>query len=85
MVIMNTITYMLDKDNNVVINLLWDNNTYAAIIKPRIINGRIFIKKEDINTLGLDKPDYMKDLIISAITTQRGKYNEAPIIVDENN
>lgn len=73
---------MIDKDGNVVINVTWDNNTYGAVLKPRIIGGVAYIKSSSIDTNGLDAPKEFKDKIISVITTQKGKYNETPLVVE---
>lgn len=81
---MNKITHMIDKDGNVVIDALWDGNTYGAVLNPsRTIGGITYIKKSSIDTFGLDNPEEKKDEIVKSITTQRGKYNEAPLVVEE--
>lgn len=75
---------MIDKDGNVVINVTWDNNTYGAVLKPRIIGGVPYIKSSSIITTGLDNPQEVKEKIISVISTQRGKYNETPLVVEDD-
>lgn len=79
----NRITHHIDPDGNIVIDALLDNNTYGAVINPRIINGRAYIRRDSIDTQGLDNPQKMKEIILSSITTQRGLYNEDPIIVED--
>lgn len=81
---MNSITHTIDKDGNVVIEATLENNTYGAVIVPRISGGIAHIPQSLIDTNGLSYPEEMKKRIITFITTQRGKNNEAPIIVDEN-
>lgn len=81
---MEYIAHMIDKDGNVVIDAIWNNNTYGAVIAPHVIGGISFIPNSSINTKGLDNPEEMKEKIISYITTHRGKNNEAPIVVEEN-
>lgn len=81
---MNEITHMIDKDGNVVINATWDNNTYGAVLLPRIKGEIPHIKKSSINTKGLDNPKEFKERIISDITTQKGKYNEMPLVVEDD-
>ena len=75
---------MIDKDGNVVINATLDNNTYGAVLRPRLIGGVPYIKSSSIITNGLDTPHDLKEKIISVITTQRGKYNEIPLIVEDD-
>lgn len=79
----NRITHHIDTEGNIVIDALLENNTYGAVIKPRIVNGRTYIQKNSIVTQGLDNPQMMKEIIISSISTQRGLHNEAPIIVED--
>lgn len=81
---MNSITHTIDKDGNVVIEATWDNNTYGAVIVPRIIDGIAHIPQSLIDTNGLSYPEEMKKKIISFVTTQRGKNKEAPIVVDDD-
>lgn len=79
---MNKITHYIDKEGNVVIDATIDNNTFGIVLKPRILDGIAHIKRQNIDTRGLDNPEDIKNLIISTITTQRGKYNEVPLIVE---
>lgn len=81
---MNEITHMIDKDGNVVINATWDNNTFGAVLVPNVKGDLPHIKKSSINTWGIEKPKEFKERIISAITTQWGKHNEAPIVVEDD-
>ena len=81
---MNAINHMIDKDGNVVIDATWDNNTYGAVLNPRLIGGVPHIKSSSIITNGLDTPKELKEKIISVITTQRGKYNETPLVVEND-
>lgn len=81
---MNSITHSINMDGNLIIDATWDNNTYGAVIVPRVINGIVYIKSSSINTLGCDNPLDMKERIISFVTTQKGKKNEAPIIVEDD-
>lgn len=81
---MNEITHMVDKDGNVVIEALWDVNSYCAVLIPRVIGGRPYIKKSWINTCGLDDSIVKKEEILDAITTQRGKYGENPLMVEDD-
>lgn len=79
----NGITHHIDSEGNLVIDALLENNSYGAVIKPRTLNGRAYIQKGSIDTQGLDNPQMTKDIILSTITTERGQYNKAPIIVEE--
>lgn len=79
---MNKISHFLDKDNNVVVEATIDCNTYAAVIRPRIISGKAYIPASSIDTQGLENQEEIKEIIISYITSQRGKYNEEPIAVE---
>lgn len=81
---MNKITHMIDKEGNVVIEAMWDVNTYVAVLVPHIIGDKYHIKKSWIDTFGLDDSKGKKENIISAITTQKGKHNEAPLVVEED-
>ena len=75
---------MIDKEGNVVIEALWEGNSYGAVLIPsRVIGGISYIKKSCINTYGLDDSESKKEDIILAITTQKGKYNEAPLVVED--
>ena len=47
---MNKITHMIDKDGYVVIEATWDNNTFGAVLMPKIKGGIPYIKKSSINT-----------------------------------
>lgn len=79
---MNSISHFLDKDNNVVIEATIGCNTFAAVIRPRIISGKVFIPASSIDTQGLESPEEMKEIICSCIASHRGKYNEEPIVVE---
>lgn len=81
---MNKITHMTNEDWNVVIEAMWDVNTYVAVFVPYIIGDKYHIKKSRKDTFGLDDSKGMKEIIISAITTQKGKHNEAPLVVDND-
>ena len=82
---MNEISHMINKDGNVVIEAFWDGNSYGAVLIPsHIIGGFAYIKKSWIDTFGLDDSKVKKEEIIDAITTQRGKYNENPLIVEDD-
>lgn len=81
---MDYIAHMKDNEGNVVIDAVWNNNTYGAVIVPNVIGGISYIPKSSINTEGLENFEEMKERIISYITTHRGKNNEVPIIVEEN-
>ncbi len=81
---MNKITHMINKDGNVVIEAVWDVNTYVAVLVPYIIGDKYHIKKSWIDTFGLDDSKGMKEIIISAITTQKGIHNEAPLVVEND-
>lgn len=82
---MKDIIHMIDKDGNVVIEAIWDGNSYCAVLIPsHVIGGISYIKRSCINTNGLDDSDIKKEEIILAITTQRGKHNEAPIVVEND-
>lgn len=81
---MNETTHMIDKDGNVVINATWDNSTFGAVLVPNEKDGIQHIKKSSICTIGLDNPEEFKERIISAITTQWGKHNEAPLVVEDD-
>ena len=74
---------MIDRDGNVVIEAIWDNNTFGAVITPRLVGGKSYIPKSSICTSGLDNSEELKEKIISFITNHRGKNNEAPIVVEE--
>lgn len=79
---MNNISHMKDENDNVIIEATIDSNTYAAVLIPKIINGISYIKESSINTTGCDNPQSIKREIIDYITTNRGKQNEAPIVVE---
>ena len=81
---MNKITHMIDKDDNVVIDATWDNITFGAVLVPTVKGNIPHIKKSSINTIGVDKPKEFKERIISAITTQWGKYGESPLVVEDD-
>ncbi len=81
---MNSIKHYLDINGNVVIEATVDNNTYAAVIIPRIIAGKSYIPESSINTTGCDNAGDLKNRIISYVTTQRGKNNEQPLVVEKN-
>ena len=81
---MNDIVYFLNNDGNVVIEATFNNVTYAVVITPRIIAGKAYIAASSIDTTGCDNPNDIKMSIISHITTQRGKNNEAPLVVEKN-
>ncbi len=81
---MNKITHMIDKDGYVVIEATWDNNTFGAVLMPKIKGGIPYIKKSSINTEGVDNPKEFKERIISAITTQWGKHGETPLVVEDD-
>lgn len=81
---MNEITHFIDKDGNVVINATWDSNTYGAVLMPRIKGGIPHIKKSSIITNGLDNYKEFKERVISSITTQKGKFNETPLVVEDD-
>ena len=78
------ITHMIDKDGNVVIDATFGNNTFGAVLLPNVKGGIPHIKKSSINTEGVDNPKEFKERIISAITTQWGKYGEAPLVVEDD-
>lgn len=77
------ISHYIDKDGNVVINASWNSITYGAVLIPKIIDGKAYIKKNEINTDGIDYSKELKDAIVSFITTNRGKNKEMPIIVED--
>ena len=77
------ISHYIDKDGNVVIDASRNHITYGAVLTPKTIGGRVYIKKSDINTNGVDYPKDLKDAIVSYITTNRGKNKEMPIIVED--
>ncbi len=82
---MMEISHYIDKDGNIVINASWDGNSFGAVLIPsRIIGGVSYIKRSCINTIGLDNPKVKKEDVISAITSQRGKYNETPLVVEDD-
>lgn len=43
------ISHYIDKDGNVVINASWNSITYGAVLIPKIIDGKAYIKKNEIN------------------------------------
>ena len=81
---MNKITHMIDKDGKVVIDARWDNNTFGAVLVPTVKGDIPHIKKSSINTERVDNSKEFKERIISTITTQWGKYGEAPLIVEDD-
>ena len=83
---MTEITHMMDNDGRLIISASWEGNSYGVVLIPRFIGGIPHIKSSWIDTIGLDDPKDMKEEIITAIQTKRGKYNEAPVVVeiDEN-
>lgn len=83
---MKEINHMVDKDGKLIISASWDGNSYGVVLIPRIVGGIPYIKSSCIDTFGLDDSKHKKEEIISAIQTKRGKYNEASVVVenDEN-
>lgn len=81
---LDNITHQIDKNGNVVIDASWNHISYEAVLVPKIIDGRVYLKKSDINTDGVDWSKDIKDAIVSFITTNRGKNKEMPIIVKED-
>lgn len=79
---MNSISHFLDKEDRVVIEATIGCNTFATVIRPRIISGKAYIPASLIDTQGLENPEEMKKIIISYITSCRGKYNEEPVVVE---
>lgn len=80
---MMEISHYIDKDGNVVIDASWNYISYGAVLTPKIIDGRAYLKKSEINTDGTDYPQELKDTIVSFIKTNRGKNKEMPIIVED--
>lgn len=74
---------MIDDDGKLVIEANGNGNTFCAVFIPRIIGGYPHIKRSDFDTRGLSNSDEIKEAIISAITTQKGKNNENMVILDE--
>ena len=77
------ISHFINKDGKVVIDASWNHITYGAVMTPKIIDGKAYIKKSEINTEGVDYPNELNDAIVSFITTNRGKNKEMPIIVED--
>ena len=81
---MDEITHMIDENGNVVIEATWNNNTYVAVLEPNIKGGIPHLKNSSINTAGTHNPEEFKGRIVSAITTQRGKHKEVPLVVEND-
>ena len=79
---MKEIIHMIDKDGRLIINALWEGNSYGVVLIPRFVGGIPHIKSSRIDTFGLDDPKHKKEEIITAIQTKRGKYNEVPVVVE---
>lgn len=81
---MDKVIHFIDKEENLVITANGDGYSYGAVLIPRFIGGYPHINRSSINTEGLDNSNYLKKLIISAITTQSGKNKENRVIVDDD-
>lgn len=80
---MDIIIHKINEDRNLVITANGDGYSYGAVLKPTFIFGVPHIKRNSINTAGIDNPDEVKERIICAITTQRGINKEVPVVVDD--
>ena len=81
---MNEISHFKDEDGNVVIDATIDNNTYRGILTPRVIDGRSFFKKSQINTDRLDRSKDIQDKIVSYVSTHRGRNKENPLVIEND-
>lgn len=77
------VTHFVDNEKHLVINASGPSFSYGAVLSPIFKGGIPHIKMEDIDTKGIDDNKDVKAAIILAISTQRGKYGEEPVIVDE--
>lgn len=82
---MNEISHYKDEDGNVVIDATIDNNTYGGILTPqRVIDGKSYLKKSQIDTDGLDSSKDIQDQIVSYVSTHRGKNKENPLVIEND-
>ena len=77
------VTHFIDNERHLVINASGPSFSYGAVLSPIFQDGIPHIKMEDIDTKGIDNSKVVKAVIIQAISTQRGKYGEEPVIVDD--
>lgn len=82
---MNEISHFIDEEGKVVIDAIINNNTYRGIMIPKkIIDGRVYIKKSDINTNGFDNSKAIQDQIASFVSTHRGTHKENPLLIEDD-
>ena len=81
---MNEISHYKDENGYVVIDATIDNNTYRGILTPRVIDGRSYLKKSQINTDGLDNSKAIQDQIVSYLSTHRGENRENPLVIEND-
>lgn len=77
------VTHFVDNERHLVINASGPSFLYGAVLSPIFKDGMPHIRMEDIDTKGIDDSKEVKAVIIQAISTQRGKYGEGPVIVDD--
>ena len=77
------VEHYIDNKGRLVINASGDYFSWGTVIVPRIIGGYPHIKRDFINTEGIDNSKEVQEMIIDAITTQRGKYNGVHVVVDD--
>ena len=77
------VTHYVDNERHLVINASGPSFSYGAVLSPIFKDGIPHIRMEDIDTKGIDDSKEVKAAIIRAITTQRGKYGENPVFVND--
>ena len=79
------VTHYIDNERHLVINASGPSFSYGAILSPIFEDGIPHIKMEDIDAKGIDDSKEVKAAILQAISTQRGKFKEESVIVDDYN
>jgi hypothetical protein len=79
------VTHFVDNERHLVINASGPSFSYGAVLLPNFKDGIPHIKIEDIDTKGIDDSKKVQTAILQAISTQRGKYNEESVKVDDYN
>ena len=77
------VTHYVDNEKHLVINASGPSFSYGAVLSPNFKDGIPHIKMEDVDTIGIEDSKEVKVAIIQAITTQRGKYGEEPVIIED--
>ena len=77
------VTHFVDSERHLAINASGPSFSYGAVLSPSFKDGIPHIKVEDIDTKGIDDSKEVQAAILQAISTQRGKYNEVPVKVDD--